>query len=114
TRSRWRSPRSTAAGRSTWTRSARRAPRRRPRGTARRPARVTVVPATGVTGASVVPAAPTAAARAARAAVANAADASGIADRLHDGPLMSRARTRTLADDPLGGTVRRTVLANGL
>src|SRR5690242_13819014 len=25
-----------------------------------------------------------------------------------------RAQTRTLADDPLGGTVRRTVLPNGL
>jgi predicted Zn-dependent peptidase len=46
--------------------------------------------------------------------VANAAGVSGTADRLHDGPLMSRARTRTLADDPLGGTVRRTVLPSGL
>src|SRR5258708_37307436 len=27
---------------------------------------------------------------------------------------MTRARTWTLADDPLGGTVRRTVLPNGL
>src|SRR3954464_10673202 len=27
---------------------------------------------------------------------------------------MSRARTWTIADDPLGGTVRRTVLPNGL
>src|SRR5438874_1565047 len=27
---------------------------------------------------------------------------------------MSRARTSTLSDDPLGGTVRRTVLPNGL
>jgi predicted Zn-dependent peptidase len=30
------------------------------------------------------------------------------------GPDMTRARTWTLADDPLGGTVRRTVLPNGL
>ena len=45
-----------------------------------------------------------------RAAAANVAVGSGTAD----GPLMSRARTRTLADDPLGGTVRRTVLPNGL
>ena len=27
---------------------------------------------------------------------------------------MTRARTSTIAEDPLGGTVRRTVLPNGL
>jgi predicted Zn-dependent peptidase len=50
----------------------------------------------------------------ATAAASNAGVGSATADPATPATTMTRARTWTLADDPLGGTVRRTVLPNGL
>ena len=85
--------------------------------TGRRAAAVTVVRATAATGATAAPATvvraglrrPRARA-AARAASAVGAPATAEPEHLP----VTRTRTWTIADDPLGGTVRRTVLPNGL
>jgi predicted Zn-dependent peptidase len=46
--------------------------------------------------------------------VAGSAATAEFPAHVHDPQFMSRARTATIADDPLGGTVRRTVLPNGM